>query len=270
MNTSFALPLALAVLPLVGCGGSPSDGGTTVSGTLLLQAFGGPSGQVSAQVGLEGGVGPQETCGHPLKAGACQFTSCQLGGIADPVPGVGNLGSISASVGSTTVAVAYNGFGYGTVDFPSSIALGSGGTMTFQGADGPREFNVTATIPGLAVLTNPDTSKNGGDAIIDASEDLTVTWVPISIGQIEFELDGPLSSSNVATSLTCTFEGSSGSGVVSRTLLSSMKEMSGKHSVSGHVSSQLVATSVLDNLTIVAQSFQQDTTTERGFSVTLQ
>jgi hypothetical protein len=53
---------------------------------------------------------------------------------------------------------------------------------------------------------------------IDTSQDLSVTWLPISIGQIDFELTGwaPFS---FAISLACTFGGAAGSGIVPRTLL---------------------------------------------------
>jgi hypothetical protein len=55
---------------------------------------------------------------------------------------------MSASVGTTTVLLTYDGTGYGTVYFPSSITLGTGGTTT-----------------------------DGGAAIIDTSQDLSVTWL---------------------------------------------------------------------------------------------
>jgi hypothetical protein len=262
--------------------GAPSGEGGSVAqdatpgdaGTLILQAFGGASGEVAAQVPLlEPGVGQQRTCTGPLDGGACQLTSCQLGGIGSPGPGYGNFGPISASVGTTTVPLTYDGTGYGAVYFPSSITLGTGGTMTFHGGDaaGVPTFDVSATIPGLAVITSPVPKTDGGAAIIDTSQDLSVTWLPISIGQIQFGLNGGSSSvAGVAISVACTFEGASGSGTVPHTLLSSLKEMSGTTPTYAGLSSELEATTVVDGLTIVTQSYQNSPTTGRDFNVTLQ
>ena len=91
--------------------------------------------------------------------------------------------------------LTYNGSGYGTVYFPSSVTLGTGGTMTFSWQRGiaARRPDVRCfypTIPGLAVITSPAATTDGGAAIIDTSADLSVTWLPISIGQIHFHLDG--------------------------------------------------------------------------------
>lgn len=275
-------PTALALLSCLvwceACGGHSSMEGATTGGpgTLILQAFGGPSGKVAAQVPLlEPGVGPQETCADPLDAGACQLTSCQLGGIGSPSPGYGNFGPMSASVGTTTVPITYGGFGYGTVYFPPMITLGAGGTMTFHGGNGPAipTFDVSATIPGLAVITSPVPKTDGGAAIIDTSQDLSVTWLPISIGQVRFRLNGGTSlPGGVAISVTCTFEGPSGSGVVPQTLLSSLKAMSGTSPSPTYVglSSELEATTVVDRLTIVTQSYQNSATDGRDFNVTLQ
>jgi hypothetical protein len=253
------------------------EGGTSVNaGTLTLQAIGGTSGEVAAQVPLvEPGVGQQKTCAAPVVAGACQLTSCQLGGVGDPSEGYGNFGPITASIGTTTVPITYNGFGYGTVYFPSSITLGEGGIMTFRGGNGASvpTFDVSATIPGLAVITAPAPATDGGAATIDTSEDLSVTWVPISIGQIQFELTGGASPSQIggtAISIACAYDGSSGSGAVAQSLLSSLKQMSGTTAVYANLSSELEATTVVDGLTIVTQSYQSSPTTGHSFGVTLQ
>lgn len=271
-----ALALLSCALLCEACGGhsSTEDASTGDAGMLILQAFGGPSGEVAAQVPLlEPGVGQQATCTGPLDAGACQLTSCQLGGIGTPGSGYGNFGPMSASVGTTTVPLTYDGFGYPTVYFPPTITLGEGGTMRFHGGNraGVPTFDVSATIPGLAVITSPVPTTDGGAAIIDTSQDLSVTWLPISIGQIQFQLNGGSSSvGGVAISVACTFEGASGAGVVPQTLLSSLKEMSGASPTYAGLSSELDATTVVDGLTIVTQSFQNSPTTGRDFNVTLQ
>jgi hypothetical protein len=178
-----------------------------------------------------------------------------------------------ASVGTTTVPLTYNGIGYGAVYFPSSVTLGAGGTMTFHGGNGVHvpTFDVSATIPGLAVITSPVPTTDGGAAIIDSSEDLSVTWLPISIGQIHFGLSGGTAlPGGVAISVACTFEGGSGSGVVPHKLLASLKEMSGTTPTYAGLSSELDGTTVVDGLTIVTQSYQNVPTAGRDFNVTLQ
>jgi hypothetical protein len=276
--------LSLAALAAGACGGNSVDVSTSAAdasmqsrsgeGVLVLEAYGGPSGQVAADVPIiEPGVGQQRTCGAPLEAGACQFTSCQLGGIGSPARGSGNFGPIAASVGATTVPLIYSGFYYGTVYFPSSIALGTGGIMIFRGGDGAGvpTFSVSATIPGLAVITSPAPTTAGGAAIIDTSRDLSITWLPISIGQVHFQLDGGASlPGGVAVSIACTFEGASGSGVVSRTLLSSMKAMSGAGETYARVSSELDATTVVNGFTIVTRGYQLPPPADQAFDVTLQ
>jgi hypothetical protein len=257
-----------------GSGVSSTGSSESDAGTLILQAFGGAPGEVAAEVLLlEPGVGPEETCTGPLDAGACQLSSCQVGGIGSPSRGYGNFGPISASVGTTTVPLTYNGSGYGTVYFPSSITLWTGGIMTFQGGDGASvpTFDVSATIPGLAVITSPAPTTDGGAAIIDTSQDLSVTWLPISIGQIQFGLSGGTSlPGGTAISIACTFGGAAGSGVVPHALLSSLKDMSGSSPTYAAASSELTATTVVDGLTIVTQSSQNSPTTLHGFNVTLQ
>jgi hypothetical protein len=300
MRSSFVLPIVFASLPLLACGGTTKDGpspegdagaddgtapqgdagadaftgSTGDGGTLLLQAFGGASGEVAAQVPLlEPGVGPEMTCAGPVNAGACQLTSCQLGGIGSPGGGYGDFGPISATVGATTVPIPYNGIGYPTVYFPSSVTLGTGGTMTFHGGNGGSvpTFDVSAIIPGVGVITSPVPTTDGGAATIDTSQDLSVAWMPISIGQIRFALNGGSNSvGGVAVSLTCTFGGASGSGVVPQTLLSSLKEMSGADPTYAALSSELDATTVIDGLTIIAQSYQSSQPPQRDFLVTLE
>jgi hypothetical protein len=297
---------ALAVLYLAACGGSvvtqatthhddsgddahetsttesglPQEAGTDANGarardggTLLLQAFGDVSGAVFAQVPPLGpGVGQQQTCGAPRSAGACTLTSCVLGGFGTPQGDYGNFGTIYASIGTTTEAVTYNEGEYGVFDFPSSVRLGTGGTMIFHGGNGGSVpvFDVTATIPGLAVLTSPVPMTDGGSAVIDASHDLIATWVPISLGEITFELaagSGPVGST--AISIVCTFGGAAASGVVPQALLSSLKAM-GSGPVYAGVSSELSSTTVVGGLTIETQSFQKSQTTVQTFAVSLQ
>ena len=132
-------------------------------------------------------------------------------------------------------------------------------------------FDVSATIPGLPVITSPVPATDGGAALIDTSQDLSVTWLPISIGQINFRLYGGTSSvGGVAISVACTFEGASGAGVVPKTLLSTLKAMSGTSPTYAGLTSELDATTVVDGLTVVTQSYQSSPTTGRDFEVTLQ
>ncbi len=258
--------LALAV---VACGGTTTGN----AGTLVLQAFGGASGHVAAQVPLLApGVGPQQTCGSPLIAGACQLTSCTergIGSLRPGQPGPGPFGTIDASVGTTTVPITYDGSWYPTVYFPSSVTLGTGGTMTFRLQSLPG-FEVSATIPGPAIITSPVPTTPGGSAIIDTSRDLSVTWLPISIGEIDFELhQGGPGVSATAISIACTFGGAAGSGVVPQTLLSSIKEMAGSGPTYARVSSELTATTVVNGLTVVTQSYGRSPTAVSSFDVTL-
>jgi len=180
---------------------------------------------------------------------------------------------MTASVGTTTVALTYNVNGYPTVYFPSPITLGTGGIMTFRGGNGaevPR-FDVSAIIPGLAVITSPVPATDGGAAVIDTSRNLSVTWLPISIGQVHFRLYGGTDEpGGVAISLACTFGGTTGSGLVYQTLLSSMKEMAGSTAPYAALTSELDATTVVGGLTIVTQSFQTSPATAHAFNVTLQ
>jgi hypothetical protein len=132
-------------------------------------------------------------------------------------------------------------------------------------------FDVSATIPGLAVITSPVPTTDGSAVIIDTSEDLSVTWLPISIGQIHFRLDGGSSiPGGTAIAIACTFEGASGSGVVPHTLLSSLKEMAATGPTYAGLSSELDATTAVHGLTITTMSYQNSTTMNRDFNVTLQ
>ena len=74
----------------------------------------------------------------------------------------------------------------------------------------------------------------------------------------------------VALSLTCTLEGASGAGSVPQKLLSSMKDMNGASATFVASAVGLVATTVVDGLTIVTQSAQTSPETNHDFSVTLQ
>jgi hypothetical protein len=145
--------------------------------------------------------------------------------------------------------------------------------MTFHGgnAAGIPTFDVSATIPGLAVITSPVPTTDGGAAIIGTSEDLSVTWLPIAIGQIHFRLDvGDSLPGGIAIAVACTFEGTSGAGVVPHALLSSLKEMSASGPAYAGLSSELDATTAVDGLTITTRSYQNSMTTNRVFNVTLQ
>jgi hypothetical protein len=62
--------------------------------------------------------------------------------------------------------------------------------MTFHGEGGatvPR-FDVSATIPALGVITSPVPTTAGGATLVDTTQDLTVTWMPISIGKFDVTL----------------------------------------------------------------------------------
>jgi hypothetical protein len=272
------IAVAFAALALVACSSAHSAVSAADAGTLVLVANGGASGQVSADVALtEPGVGQSESCGAPAKAGSCQLTTCTLGGIGSPGGGYGDFGPITASVGTTTETLTYNDDGYGTVDFPSSVTLGTGGTMIFQGGGSGSvpSFDVSVTIPGLGVLTSPVPTTDGGTATIDTSQDLTVRWEPISVGEINFvlsaEKEASLGAGGTATTIACTFGGAAGSGTISQTLLSSMKEMGANMgSPYASLSSELQATTVMGGLTIMTDSYQNSQTAGHSVKVTLQ
>jgi len=177
-------------------------------------------------------------------------------------------------VGATTVLLTYLGDGYGTTYFPDSVTLGTGGIMTFHGgnaADVP-EFSVSTAIPGLAVLESPLPATDGASVLIDTSEDLPVSWVPISIGQIQFRIDGHglFKIGEPISTLVCTFEGTAGTGVISRSLLSTLKENSPAGSASAGIGSELETTTVIDGLTITTVSTQSPTTPKQYVHVTLE
>jgi hypothetical protein len=105
-----AVVVSLSALGFGACGGKSA--GVPAAGTLILQAAGGPSGEVAAEATfVEPGVGQKRACSAPAEAGACRLTSCQFGGIGCPSPGYGNFGPISASIGTTTVPLVYDRFG---------------------------------------------------------------------------------------------------------------------------------------------------------------
>jgi hypothetical protein len=145
--------------------------------------------------------------------------------------------------------------------------------MTFRGGNGIDVplIDVAATIPGLGVITSPVPATKGGAVLVDTSQDLSVTWVPIPIGQIRFKLVGGGTSAVGAStvSIGCTFDGASGSGLVPRALLSSLKAMSGTSPVHGGLRSELDATTVIDGLTVETQSFQSSPTSGTELVVTL-
>ncbi len=259
-----------------GGAGSSTEASSHNDGTLVLLAVGGPPGEVSAAVDTPQTGGQGASCNSGPLDGACQLTSCQLTGTtATAMAGYDDFGPISVAVGATTVLLTYDQFGYSTGIFPSSITLGAGGTMRFHGGNGASvpTFDVTATIPDLAVFTSPAPAPDGGAVSIDSSQDLSVTWSPISIGQAQFRLNAYTAaaspsglSAGTAISVACTFEGTSGSGIVPHALLSSVKGMS----ATATVSSGLVATTVVDGLTIVIRSSQSSPTNGRDFDVTVQ
>jgi hypothetical protein len=196
-----------------------------------------------------------------------------MGGIGSPAWGYGNFGPISVTVGSTTVPLTYAQAGYPTIGFPSPVSLGTGGTMTFRGggACGVPAFDITATIPGHAVLASPAPTADGGAPVIDTSQDLSVTWPAISIGQAHFDLSGgSWQIGDTAITVRCTFDGSAGSGTVSHTLLSSLKTMAGTTPVYADMWSDLEVTTVVSGLTITTQSGPGSTAADRAFNVTLQ
>jgi hypothetical protein len=185
---------------------------------------------------------------------------------------------MSVTVGTTTVPLTYDFTGYPTVTFPASITLGTGGAMTFHGGNGASvpTFDVAAIIPGLGVMTLPVPAADGGATIVDTSQDLSVTWMPISIGLINFTLLGAQQSAvsnpidEVEYSIQCAFDGASGSGVVPQALLSAVKEMAGSLQMYADLSSELDAATTVDGLTIVTRSFQTASDPATGFEVTLQ
>ena len=140
-----------------GGSGFPSDAG---AGPLYLLATGGVSlGEVAAGVALvELGVGQHQTCTGPLDAGACQLTSCTVGGVGSPNARVRQFRPIPASVGTTTELLTYNFVGYRVLIFPSSITLG-----TWRHDDVPRRETGPASpssmfpqqFRGLAVIASP-------------------------------------------------------------------------------------------------------------------
>jgi hypothetical protein len=252
--------------------GSSTPAAAAAGAPLVLRAWGGGPGEVAAEVGLaEPGVGPEQTCTAPLNAGACQLTTCQNGGIGSPTSGYGNLGPIFASVGTTTLLFVYDFKAYTGVGFPSPIALGMGDSMAFHGGNGDDvpKFDVSAIIPGLAVMTSPVVTTDGGAAIIDTSRDLSVTWSPIAIGEVHFQLEGGDSLGGLSISVTCQFAGDSGSGVVSREFLASLQEMSGGHPTYAAFDSELDAVQVVDGLTIETWSYPTSSA-YTSFNVTFQ
>lgn len=243
--------------------------------TLVLDAWGGPPGKVFAQVvNTDPGVDQASACAAPLNDGACRLTACTVGGIGLPARGYGDFGSISASVGAATETLTYNEFGYVPDYFPEQVTLGTGGIMTFHGGNamGVPEFSVSATIPALAVLSSPSPTADGAAVLIDTSKDLSVSWSPISIGQIRFHLNSVKDQvGGTALALECTFEGAAGAGVVSHTLLSSLKkELSPTASIDAGLDSKLETTTVVDGLTITTLGHQQAATPSHDFSVTLE
>lgn len=284
------LPLAL-LLACAACGkettnpttlegeggaGGATEGETTAEGLdrILIEAWGGPSGRVATVVALEDPrVGPQFTCDAPQREGACQLTSCQTGGIASPAPGGGNFGPIVATAGEATVDLVYDRFGYPTVYFPAGVALGTGEAMRFRGGGkaGVPAFDVSAIIPGLLEITAPAPASDGAPAAIDTAADLAVTWKPIELGQVHFDINATnLNPGGTASSITCTFEGAAGSGVIAQKLLSSLKALAQTPDIYAFPVSELDETTVVHGLTIATRSFQNSANDHTEFKVTLE
>jgi hypothetical protein len=270
--------LSFAALGFASCAAEKPGGAATtqIDGDLIgVVAIGGPAGNVHAEAGAyRPGFGSEDTCAPSLLAGSCSLTTCQLGPVPARVPGFGNFGPVSVTVGTTTESLTYEVTGYSVASFPASLALGTGDIMEFHGGDGVSipKFDVSATIPGVGVITSPVPGPDGsGGPIIDTSQDLSITWEPISIGYIGFRLAADVTSSEVATSLlvTCNFEGASGLGVVPQTIVSTLKAMSGTDRTYITLSSELDATTFVDGLTIETQSFQGSPTAPVSFEVTL-
>lgn len=261
--------LFAAALVLFACGSK-----SRTAGPLVLEAYGGPAGKVAAEaVTPEPGAGTQKTCDAPIDAGSCQLTSCTLGGIGSPAFGFGDDGPISVTAGKETVSLTYSGEGYGTVYFPSSVTLGTGGTMRFRGggSDGIPSFDVTATIPGVGVLSAPMAAADGGVTSIDTTQDLALTWAAIPAGQMHLQLSGAYGGpGSTAVAITCTFEGSAGAGVVPQALVSSMRQMTDGGTQYLSLGSELDVTTVVDGLTITTQSYQSSDPPQQDLSVVLQ
>ena len=224
MTTRYAFATTGFATLVFACG---TSGPAVTDGTspLILQAYGGPSGQVGAEVLITEPPDPNDPC-NQMTVGACQLTSCQQYGVG--LPPSAFYGRISAAVGSTNEEIDDGEYGYPTVGFPSSVVLETGGVMTFHGDGGTTvpHFAVAATIPGLGIITSPLPSYGSAATPIDTAQDLTVTWMPISIGYIQFALGSTTGSLEYSYSIACNYDGAAGSGAVPHTLLSSLKTMS--------------------------------------------
>ncbi|MFT3843059.1 MAG: hypothetical protein QM723_39080 [Myxococcaceae bacterium] len=260
--------LIAAALVLFACGSK-----SRTAGPLVLEAYGGPAGKVATEaLTPEPGAGTEKTCDPPIDAGSCQLTSCKLGGIGSPAFGFGDDGPISVTAGKETVSLTYSGKGYPTVYFPSSVTLGTGGTMRFRGggSGGIPSFDVTATIPGVGALSAPVAAADGGVTSIDTTQDLVLNWASIPAGQMHLYWSGDYGGpGSTLVSLTCTFDGSTGSGVVPQALLSSMAQMTDGGTQYLSLGSELDVTTVVDGLTITTQSYQATDPPQRDLSVVL-
>ncbi|HYQ04050.1 MAG TPA: hypothetical protein VER96_35495 [Polyangiaceae bacterium] len=88
--------------------------------------------------------------------------------------------------------------------------------------------------------------------------------------EIRFHLEGAdYQVSRTAITLECAFDGAAGAGVVSRALLSSLKEMSPTGSIDANLSSELEATTIVSGLTITTRSHQEPAMPNHNLSVTL-
>jgi len=218
---------------------------------------------------------PLATCSAPQNSGSCQLTGCTFGEAPDTVPtaGLGDFGPISASVGGATEELVYERDRYLRPDFDPTVELETGVKVTFhgEGGSGVPMFDVSAIIPGAGIITAPAPAIEGSSyPIIDTSEDLSVTWLPISIGQISFRLLGGPLAGNTPVILSCEFDGAAGAGVVPRKLLSLMKEQNRDRVTFGDLSAELETTTKLDGLTIRTGSYHNSADEIRDFQVTLQ
>ena len=234
--------------------------------------WGGPKGQVSAVIAMnEPGVGVQGKCTVPVTVGACQFVSCKFGGIGDPTFGYGDFGTFSAVVGSNREPLAYSQQGYGTVDFPASVGLEPGGVMRFFSDDNfgvasAPLIGIDAVIPGNAQVTSPIAGTANGTVTIDTTQDLTVRWEPFSIGTMTYAV---FAGQLAGASIQCNFDGASGSGVVDKSLLAAV-QASGDTPVNESWGSVREATTTIDGIEIITDSYYFDSNAISPYAVTLQ
>jgi hypothetical protein len=203
-------------------GGAPSGDDSSPSiiptkfGYVVALASNGDAQTMATAVFYSGLVDP--ACAFIGALGTCSVVACPPGGSGAPSENVGVIDAIASDDGGTT-QISYfgqspTGF-YENSVFPSEVSENA--TIVFVGHglnDVPR-FSVSATIPGVGVLTSPslDTSPT-----IDTSQDLPITWSAVPVGDAVFTIaaDGQAADT---TMLVCFFDGTTGTGVVPRASL---------------------------------------------------